>query len=136
MKLVLDTNILFSFFRENPVRQAILKSELHSLELFSPEYTIEELRNNISKLSKYSGLNPEEIFFVLRKLARHVSFISEKEYKKFESQAKQLIHDKDIPIFALALKLNCAIWSNEPRFKKQSPVEIFNTRDLRKLLNI
>ena len=32
--------------------------------------------------------------------------------------------------FALALKLDCPIWSNEKAFKKQSVVKAFSTSDL------
>jgi predicted nucleic acid-binding protein len=51
-------------------------------------------------------------------------------FREFSLQAKELIHDKDIPFFALALKLNCPIWSNEPRFKKQSEVEVLLNKDM------
>ena len=56
MLLVIDTNVLFSFFRENPVRSIIITSKSFGLGLFTPEYSIDELRNNKSDLFKYSGL--------------------------------------------------------------------------------
>ncbi len=43
---------------------------------------------------------------------------------------KKLVHDKDAPIFALALKFNCAIWSNEPSFKQQTKLPVISTRDI------
>ncbi len=135
--MLLDTNILFSFFRDNPVRRAILKAESYSLELYSPEYAIEELKKNLHDLIKYSKLSEEEIFFMLKKLEKHVKFIPKEEFKQFESKAKQFSpHDKDLPFFSLAIKLNCAIWSNEPGFKEQTEVDIFNTQNLRDELNI
>jgi predicted nucleic acid-binding protein len=60
MRLVVDTNILFSFFRENPVRFIIANSNSFGLELFSPEYGIEELTENKSELMKYSGMKTNE----------------------------------------------------------------------------
>lgn len=50
----------------------------------------------------------------------------------FAGEAKQLLgeHLKDIPYFALALYLNCGIWSNEKRFKKQSRIKAVSTADL------
>lgn len=134
MKLVVDTSILFSFFRENPVRFIIINSEAIGLQLFSPAYVLEELDNNMQDLIKYSKLSRSEISPIIEELKKFIFISPSSEYKEFESKAKQLIHDKDIPIFALALKLNCAIWSNEPGFKKQSSVKIFNTGDLRELL--
>ena len=45
-------------------------------------------------------------------------------------------HSKDIPYFALALALDCAIWSGEKRHKEQSQVKVFNTKDLVKKLGL
>ena len=134
MELIVDTNILFSFFRENPVRFIIINSDLFGIRLFTAAYNIDELMKNKPDLLKYSKLTSEQIEPIIDELSKYISSISSDEYKLFEQEAKQLIHDKDVPIFALALKLGCAIWSNEPGFKKQSKVEIFNTKALRKLL--
>jgi len=136
MQLVVDTNILLSFFRENPVRFIIVNAEFFGINLSTPEYTIDELKNNESDVLKYSKLNSSQFNESLSELSKFVAVVPKTSFDMFESQAKQLIHDKDVPIFALALKLECAIWSNEPRFKEQSKVDIFNTEDLRKLLKV
>ena len=136
MQLVVDTNILISFFRDNPVRFIIINSNFLGLEISSPEYVIDELKKNESDILKYSKINSAQFNGILEELKRFIKIIPKQSFEQFESEAKQLIHDKDIPIFALALKLNCAIWSNEPGFKKQYSVEIFNTGNLRKLFNI
>jgi predicted nucleic acid-binding protein len=39
-------------------------------------------------------------------------------------------HLKDVEYFALALKLDCPIWSNEKAFKKQSRVKVISTKEL------
>jgi len=62
VKIVVDTNILVSFFRDNPVRSIIINSEFFKLELFSPEQAIEELRKNKPVLFKYSKLEKDEEF--------------------------------------------------------------------------
>src|SRR3989338_4581202 len=135
MKLVADTNILFSFFRENPVRFIIINSKSFGIELFTSEYNIDELRKNKSDLFKYSGLNSEQIGSVIDELNKHISSVSPNEYKQFEQEAKQVSpHDKDAPVFALALKIKADVWSNEPRLKKQSVVKVYSTEDLRKLI--
>ena len=136
MQLVVDTNIIISFFRENPVRFIIINSDLINLSLFTPEYTIEELNKNKSDILKYGKINSAQFEEVLSHLSKFIKIILKESSKKFESQAKQLIHGKDIPIFALALKLNCPIWSNEPGFKEQSKVEIITTEELRKFLDL
>ena len=137
MRLVVDTNILFSFFRDNPVRFIIVNSGLLDLELFTATYNLQELRDNKSDLLKYSKLSVEQIESTINELGKYVSSFSSEEYSTFESEAKSISpHDKDIPPFALALKLNCPIWSNEPRFKEQSSVKIWSTKDLRKFFKV
>ena len=136
MQFVVDTNILFSFFRENPVRFIVINSEFLGLKLSAPEYVIDELKKNESDVLKYAKINSVQFNEILLELSKFIEIIPKKSFEQFKSKAKQLIHDKDVPIFALALKLNCAIWSNEPGFKKQSSAEIFNTEDLLKLLKL
>lgn len=134
MNLVVDTNILLSFFRENPVRQIIVDSSLLNLKLNIPQYATEELKKNKPDVLKYSKLSPEQFNGALSILEDFLKIHPKEFFKEFEAQARQLIHEKDVPFFALALKLNCAIWSNEPAFKKQSKIGIFSTRELRELL--
>lgn len=130
MQLVADTNILISFFRDNPVRFIIINAQSLDLELYSPEHCWQELLKIKSSISKYSKLQSVQIDSIFEELKESIGIIPDEFSKSFESQAKQLIHNKDIPIFALALKLGCAIWSNEPGFKRQSSVNIFSTSDL------
>lgn len=136
MKLVVNTNILFSFFRENPVRELIVNSDFLGLELYTPRYAFSELRANKSDLIKYSGINKDkELEFAISTLEFFIEVMSDKFFKEFESEAKQISpHSKDAPFFALALKLDSEIWSNEPRLKRQSRVKVYNTEELRKLL--
>lgn len=136
MKLVVDTNILLSFFRKNPVRSVIINPQSLNIELYSPEHCWTELLNIKPSISKYCKLPSEQIKLIFEELKEFVEIIPDELSKPFESQAKELIHDKDIPIFALALKLNCPIWSNEPGFKNQSSVKIFNTRELKEFLKL
>ena len=37
---------------------------------------------------------------------------------------------KDNEFFALALKLNCAIWSDDMAFKRQKRIEVLNSKEL------
>ena len=136
MKLVVNTNILFSFFRENPVRELIVNSDLFGLELFVPKYAFSELRNNKPDLAKYSGINKDkELEFAISTLELFVEVKPSEFFEEFKAESVQISpHAKDAPFFALALKLDSAIWSNEPRLKRQSRVKVYNTGELRKLL--
>lgn len=137
MKLVVDTNILFSFFRENPVRQIIINSDTFKLKLYTPEYSIEELLSNKSELLKYAKVSEDELEYAIMSLKLFIEEKPRAVFKEFESEAKRISPDiKDFPFFALALKLGAAIWSNEPRLKKQTSLKVFSTADIMKLLSI
>ena len=74
MKLVVDANILFSFFRENPVRLIILNSKYFNLELFSPAYVFGELKSNIPDLIKKSHVrNLINIGYIEKKYVRPIA---------------------------------------------------------------
>lgn len=136
MKLVVDTNILVSFFRDNPVRFIIINSEFLNLELYSSKHCWQELLNIKLSISKYSKLSLDKVNLIFEELKNFIIIVPDESSILFESKAKQLTHDKDISIFALALKLCCFIWSNEPSFKQQSCISIFNTENLRKFLDL
>ncbi len=130
MQLVVDTNILVSFFRANPVKFIITNSASLGIKLLTPELTIDELKKNEKDILKYSKINSTRFNELLSELTRFIEVYPKESFKEFEQEAKQLVHDKDMPIFALALKLNCAIWSNEPSFKQQTKLPILSTRDM------
>ena len=130
MDLIVDTNILVSFFRPNPVQDIISNSEHLKISLYTSDYNINELRKNQEQVLKYANINRNEFEEKLKELSKLLTFVSIESCKEYESEAEKLIHDKDIPIFALALKLNCPIWSNEPLFKKQSKIDILNNREM------
>jgi predicted nucleic acid-binding protein len=138
MKLVVNTNILFSFFRETPVRRLIVDSKSFGLELFTPEYAFDELKDNKSELMKYSGVESEEYLeFVFSVLQFFIKPIPSDFFKDCKEEARKISPDaKDIPFFALALKLSCDIWSNEPRLKRQSRVKVFSTKELLEFLKL
>ena len=137
MELVVDTNILFSFFRDNPVRSLILSSKFLNLRLFTPEYALEELNANELDLMKYSKLSAEQLESVTQLMKMFIEVKPESFFREFKAEARLVSPDpKDIPFFALALKLNSAIWSNEPRLKKQSSIKVFNTKEVREFLKL
>jgi len=68
-------------------------------------------------------------------LGEKINFVPLDEYKSFLTQAVELSSDvDDVDYFALALKLNCPIWTNDKRFKDQEKIKIFSTLKLIELL--
>ncbi len=137
MVFIVDTNILFSFFRDNPVRQVIINHDLFGIRLVTPEFSTDELRNNKDALIKYSELDERGIESLIRVMESFVEIIPMGSFQEFKEESITVSPDpKDAPFFALALKLKGTIWSNEPRLKRQSKVRVLSTRDLLKELGI
>jgi predicted nucleic acid-binding protein len=130
MKLVVDTNVLFSFFKkESKTRRLILDFEI--LEPVTPSFCIDELNEHKELICEKSRLSDSEFEEVLDDLLIFVKVFSLSEYKNFLSDAKTISPDPDdIDLFALALKLDCPLWAQEKTFKKQSKVKVFATSDL------
>ena len=132
MKLVVDTNILFSFFRENIVRELIVGSPHNGLELFTHPLAFRELRKNKKRLMKYARINDAEDFeYVLTVLE---FFVKAEAYDPSPAElrnASEICPDpKDTPFFVIAITLSAGLWSKEPGLKKQSAVKVFTTQEV------
>jgi predicted nucleic acid-binding protein len=130
MKVVVDTNVLFSFFKKESETRKLI-SNIEVLELVTPSFCIDELNEHKELIREKSKLSDGEFKEVLDDLLIFVKVFSLSEYKEFLSDAKTISPDPDdIDLFALALKHDCPIWAQEKAFKKQPRVRVFSTSDL------
>jgi|SRR3989344_2635185 len=134
MRLVIDANILFSAIiakgrKLNSKKLNLIFSK--ELEIFAPGLMLFELRNNKEKLKEISKLPDEELEKFIELLKLRIQFVSLRYFSDKMAEAKELcVELKDVAYFALALKLNCSIWSGEKSFKEQSKIKVFNTKEL------
>jgi predicted nucleic acid-binding protein len=138
MKLVADSNVLFTYFWKD----SVFRSLCHKLKLtlFSPEYALEEINQHAKEIMEKSGLLGKDFSLIKEKLVLTVNFIPLTEYSGSLTNASSLINGlqkditddlmKDIDFIALALKLNCPIWSNDKLLKRQSKVLVLSTKDI------
>ena len=133
MKLVLDTNKLFSFFWKGSLISNLLSSD-H--DLYSPKFALEELDKHKSEILKKTKLSSTDFEEFKIKLQNVVEFVPFSEYADKIPEAFNLMpeHAKDTDFLALALKLNAAIVSNDKELKMQSAVEIFDNARISELL--
>jgi predicted nucleic acid-binding protein len=129
MKLVVDTNILFSFFWKNSfTRKSLINQDL---ELISPEYALEEISRHSDEIIRKLKISLKEFEKIRKELAIMVEFIPSKEYSKYLKKALKFSPDKDdIDFFALALKYKISVWSNDKALKRQKVVNVISTEDL------
>ena len=136
-KLVIDANIVFSFFKKESARRLLVEKLLDAnCELISPSYVLDELRSDKENIIKYSKISDSEFVFTLFEIGENIKPIPLEEYEQFLSEANKISpHEKDNPYFTLAMAFNCGIWSDENAFKGQSVVKIFTTKELIKELS-
>ncbi|MEK6869158.1 MAG: PIN domain-containing protein [Nanoarchaeota archaeon] len=129
MELVVDTNILYTYFWEKSLARRFLMKMY--LKLFSPEFALEEINSNEADILKKTGLSKKEFNDARSNLAIAVEFVPLEEYEKFLKPALKFSPDpNDVDFLALAMKLKLPLWSNDSGLKKQSKVEILSTLDL------
>lgn len=139
-ELIVDANILFSFFNPNSLRFRVLEELLYrGVRLISPDFVIEELLNNKEKIKNSAKISEEKFNLAFSSLKNELEIIPEQGYKSFLAEAKKLSphnNKKDDPYFALSLSLNkCPILSDEKAFKNQSMIKVFSTKELLELLS-
>ena len=143
MKLVVDTNVLFSFFKKKSFTSELLFTP--TLELISPEFSLRELQKYSGEIIRKSKINNKIFDALLFLLKEQIEFIPEHQYRDELKHALSVLKRvsprkeveeflDDIDLFALALKEHCPIWSQEEFFKKQTIIEVFDTTTLAKYL--
>jgi predicted nucleic acid-binding protein len=131
MKLVIDTNILFSLMNPGSVNSYIfsLLDDMHA-----PSFILEELEEHREEYLIKSGLSRHEFNLRLKEVTGITSFYDNTSYKTYLLEARRLTKDlDDIEFVALALDLDAAIWSNDAHFSP-SKVKVLRTADLLKTL--
>ena len=134
--LVVDANILFSFFKKDSLRRELIERlPNYGWKLISPDYVMEELLNEKERIMKFSEIDEISFLFLISLLQRKIETIPKENFDNWIDEAMKISpHSKDVPYFALALAFNAAIWSDEKAFKKQNKVKVFSTEELKKIL--
>ncbi|MBN1859831.1 MAG: PIN domain-containing protein [Candidatus Thermoplasmatota archaeon] len=131
MELVVDANILFSALLKNGMTRKLLLND--NLQLYTTEYIFDELLDHSPELERKTHTTKKKLTRVVHDILKEseIRIISLIELKPYREQAKRISPDpKDTPYFATALKMNCAIWSNDKALKQQQRIKIYSTEDI------
>jgi len=137
MKLVLDSNIIFSALIKKSTTRNIILSDV--FELHAPDYIFSEITKHKELLLRKSKLNAEELDALLLLLQKHIRLVPKEKYNENMTLAEDILKDIDVtdsPFLALALALNCPVWSNDGHYKQQDKVVAYTTTELTKTINI
>lgn len=135
MELVIDANILMSALitTQGKTYDLIFNNRI---KLFAPEYLLEEIEKHKKEILEKSELSEEDFRLFLSLISSQIDFISYTEFEEFISEAEEITPDlNDREYFALALKLNCSIWSNDKKLKEQNKIKIYSTIELLGFVN-
>lgn len=131
MKVVIDSNVLFSALIKNSITRRII-FEYNGFFLF-PSYIFEELQKHKQELLTKSGMNPEDFNKLLALLLKKVKIIPDKILLPYREKALEIVKDidKDDAVFiACALAYpSSIIWSDDKQLKKQSKIKVVNTAE-------
>jgi len=131
--LVVDANIAISMLISKGLKHKIFFSE--KIESNSPDRILLEIGKHWSELSGKSGLSEKDLELGLLAIRLQLTTFSLNNLSNWLKESADVSPDPDdSEYFALALKLNCPIWSEEKLLKKQDKVKVFNTHELWELL--
>jgi predicted nucleic acid-binding protein len=117
-RIVLDANILLRAVFGVKVR-ALLESYEDSVSFFSPEICFEDARRYIPELGLRRALNAADGLVLLHEIARIVEPVPDDLYEEQRDAAIARIGLRDMddwPVVALALVLDCPIWTEDRDF--------------------
>jgi len=132
LELVVDTNVMFSFFWKGSMVKKLLMDQ--DVLLFAPEFALEEINKYEKEIIRKAKITKKEFNFLREELAIAIEFIPLKDYNNYLKKSLDFSPDEnDVDFFALALKLKIPLWSNDKLLKKQNVVRVLETKDVLKI---
>jgi len=133
MELVVDANTLFAALIKVSVTSDLIVD--NSLRLYSVEFIFTEFEKYRELIKEKTERTDEEFEKFMEIIERRIKLIPYEEFQLFVEDAEKICPDpKDVQYFALALKLNCGIWSNDKKLKQQDKIKVYPTKDILALL--
>ena len=138
LRIIIDTNVLIgALVKDNSFKARLLKDR--HFQFFFPDYgllEIEKFREYIcSKRAKQPAAPSFD--FAMKFLLESVTTVPRQLYRDQMSRAYKVmetIDPKDTPFLALALHLECPVWSDDAHLKRQSLVPCYTTSELSGLI--
>lgn len=130
----MDANILFSILVKDGFNAFIASNP--QINLLVPDFIFQEFEEHKEEITSKTKRTTENFKDILDNLLNNIKVIPSEFYIEKSEEADIISPDKDdVMYFALALKLNCAIWSNDKKLKEQNKIKVYSTEDLMQILN-
>ena len=129
MELIVDANILFAMLIRAGITTDLAFEK--SFQLISPEFIVDEFLKYQEEIAAKSKRTSEEFIQLMHVLNEVINIVPSEEYWGFVDEALTISPDeKDAMYFALALRRNAAIWSNDKKLKEQDKVKVYSTQEI------
>ncbi len=129
LTLVIDANMMMSLLMAEGSKRKLFFSG--HIKPVSPEFVLFEIGKYWQEIIDKSKLSEEKLRLLFSEVRKVLNTLSLSDVKDFMSEALNVSPDPDdAEYFALALKLNCPIWSEDKLLKKQLRVKVLNTPEL------
>lgn len=117
--IVLDANILIRAVLGRRVRQLIETYAAQGFRFVAPEVAFDDAQKYLPPLLRKRGKPDSDVPKSLEYLKQMVEPIDRELYGEFESEARERLRGRDEddwPVMAIALGLDCDIWSEDQDF--------------------
>jgi len=135
VKVVVDANIIISLLIAKGSKHKLFFSG--ELDIISPDIILFEIGKHWDEISEKSRLSKWELNLEFSAVREQMMVFSVEKSKWIKEGVKISPDPDDAEYFALALKFNCPIWSEDkPLKQQQSKVEVMDTRKLLEKLGL
>lgn len=117
-RIVLDANILIRAVLGKKVRETIERSA-RAVDFWTPDLCYADARRYLPVLFEKRALPSSDALAVLEGLQNRVRSMERDLYASFELEARKRISARDVddwPVVAVALLLDCPIWTEDADF--------------------
>ena len=136
MLIVVDVNVVLSSLltKGNSFNVFALNDLFDKFNFIAPEFLLTELEKHKETIFKRSELSKDIFERTLRLVLKQITLVSESDFSEFLQRAKELLptHLKDVQYVALAIKLNCPIFSGDKILKELSPIKVLSPKEILK----
>jgi predicted nucleic acid-binding protein len=118
MEIVLDTNVIISSLLRNGITRKILF--LSPFEFYTPSSTRSEIEKHKEELIRKSKLDADAFQYMMETIFSKIQIVNLHSIEPYKNKSIEImtgIDVSDAPFIALALHLDCPVWSNDGHFK-------------------
>jgi predicted nucleic acid-binding protein len=144
MRLVVDTNILLTYFWDTSLFRRICKE--NKAEFFTPEFALKEIKKHEKLIAGRIRISTNEFSSIYKSLFLNITVIDTMDYaqvlqecrdsvKEF-SESEQDEFSKGLDFLAVSVMLCCPLWSNDKLLAKQDKVTVLKTKGVVTLLDV